>query len=199
MKKILFTILIYFNIIFGMSILGEKIVDDDTQLKLKVAIATRIANPPIIDGDLSDRAWENAKIITEFVQHEPFNLEAPTVKNVARVLYDDNYLYIAFDNFDPNPENIMARRSRRDDWEAGFGNNSDWVGIGIDSSNDDKSGYWFAVNAAEVQLDVAISGSGGHGGFDNSWNAVWDSEVLFNDNGWTVEIRLPFNIFEYSS
>ena len=169
-----------------MSILGEKIVDDDTQLKLKVAIATRIANPPIIDGDLSDRAWENAKIITEFVQHEPFNLEAPTVKNVARVLYDDNYLYIAFDNFDPNPENIMARRSRRDDWEAGFGNNSDWVGIGIDSRNDDKSGYWFAVNAAEVQLDVAISGSGGHGGFDNSWNAVWDSEVLFNDNGWTV-------------
>ena len=199
MKKILFTILIYFNIIFGMSILGEKIVDDDTQLKLKVAIATRIANPPIIDGDLSDRAWENAKIITEFVQHEPFNLEAPTVKNVARVLYDDNYLYIAFDNFDPNPENIMARRSRRDDWGAGFGNNSDWVGIGIDSRNDDKSGYWFAVNAAEVQLDVAISGSGGHGGFDNSWNAVWDSEVLFNDNGWTVEIRLPFNIFEYSS
>ena len=101
MKKILFTILIYFNVIYSMPFLGEKIIDDDTTLKLKVATAIRIANPPIIDGDLSDSAWENAKVITQFVQHEPFNLAAPTVKNEARVLYDDKYLYIAFDNFDP--------------------------------------------------------------------------------------------------
>ena len=73
-------------------------------------------------------------------------------------MYDDNFLYVAFNNFDPNPEKIMALTGKRDDWSNSFGNNSDWIGIGIDSNDDDKTGNWFAVNASGVQLDVSISG-----------------------------------------
>ena len=105
---------------------------------------------------------------------------------------------VSFNNFDPNPEKIMVRRTRRDDWRTGFDFNSDWVGIGIDSRNDDKTGYWFAVNAAEVQVDVAITGEG-YGGFDGTWNAVWYSKVSFHNDGWSAEIRIPFNVFQYSS
>ena len=123
---------------------------------------------------------------------------APTVRTEARMLYDDDYLYVAFNNFDPNPEKIMVRRTRRDDWRTGFDFNADWVGIGIDSRNDDKTGYWFAVNAAEVQVDVAITGDG-YGGFDGTWNAVWESKVAFHNDGWAAEIKIPFNVFNIVS
>ena len=151
-------------------------VDDYTQLKFKVAMATRTSVPPVIDGIVDDLSWDDAFVIDEFLQFEPYNLEATTVRTEARVLYDDKYLYIAFNNFDPNPESIMKRLARRDDWGSGFDSNSDWIGIGIDSRNDDKTGYWFAVNAAEVQVDVAIAGDG-HDDFDNTWNVVWESKV----------------------
>jgi len=54
MKKQLFTITMYFTIVFGMSPFGEKIVEDDSQLRLKVATAKRISVPPVIDGVLDD-------------------------------------------------------------------------------------------------------------------------------------------------
>ena len=172
-------------------------IEDYTKLKLRVAMATRTSEPPKIDGLTNDAAWEKAIMADEFLQFDPYNLESPTVRTEFRILYDDKYLYVAFDNFDPNPEKIMARMSRRDDWEEGFEFNSDWVGFGIDSRNDDKTGYWFAVNAAEVQVDVAISGDG-YGGFDETWNAVWDSKVALHQLGWSAEIRVPFNVFQYS-
>ena len=173
------------------------IVEDYTQLKFKSYAGSRTDIPPIIDGNIDDDAWNNATLLDDFLQFEPYNLIAPTVRTEVRVLYDDNNLYIAFINFDPNPDKIMLRRARRDDWRAGFDFNADWVGVGIDSRNDDKTGYWFAVNAAEVQLDVAISGDG-HGGFDGTWNAVWDSKVSINDEGWSAEIKIPFNVFQFS-
>ena len=197
MKKILFTIFIYFSFLFGAPYLDKKIVIDDSQLRYKVAKAERISTPPIIDGILDDNAWNQAAIVDQLVQHEPFNLHAPSVETEIRVLYDDNYLYIAFNNFAPNPENISARIGRRDDWRS-IENNSDWVGVGIDSNNDDKTGYWFTLSAAEVQLDAAMTEGRGMGGFDITWNAVWEGKTSLHEEGWSAEIKIPFNVFQFS-
>jgi hypothetical protein len=197
MKKQLFTITMYFTIVFGMSPFGEKIVEDDSQLRLKVATAKRISVPPVIDGVLDDSVWSKAIILDQLVQHQPFNLHAPSVDTKIRILYDDNYLYIGFNNLDPNPENISARLGRRDDWGS-IENNSDWVGIGFDSNDDDKTGYWFTLSAAEVQLDAAMTEGKGWGGFDITWNAVWEGKTSLHSEGWSAEIRIPFNVFQYS-
>jgi hypothetical protein len=198
MKKIFIVFLIYITILTGNPSSNSRgIVEDFTRLKYKVAMATRTENPPVIDGIIDDNAWKRAVLIDEFVQHEPYNLEAPTVKTEVRVLYDDQYIYIAFHNYDPKPEEIMGRLSRRDDWMTGFDFNGDWVGFGLDSRNDDKTGYWFAVNAAEVQVDVAISGDG-YDAFDNTWDVVWESKVTRHKDGWSAEIRVPFNVFQFS-
>ena len=83
-------------------------IEDYTKLKLRVAMATRTSEPPKIDGLTNDAAWEKAMMADEFLQFDPYNLESPTVRTEFRILYDDKYLYVAFDNFDPNPEKIMA-------------------------------------------------------------------------------------------
>ena len=103
------------------------------------------------------------------------------------LIYDDNYLYIGIYNHDPEPEKVVGLLTRRDDWMAGFATNSDWIGIGIDSNNDNKTGYWFSVNAAEIQVDMAINeGEDRRQSLNPFWNAVWDSKVSIDKNGWTA-------------
>ena len=156
----------------GLSLSNEESGDIDyTKLKFKVAKAVRISSAPKIDGIIDEVEWSNSIANESFLQQEPYNLADPTVRTESRVMYDDNFLYVAFNNFDPNPEKIMALTGKRDDWSNSFGNNSDWIGIGIDSNDDDKTGNWFAVNASGVQLDVSISGQDMRS-FDNTWNAV---------------------------
>ena len=151
-------------------------VDSDA-LRYKTMSAVRTVTPPKIDGKLDDSVWSKAIVLNDFIQYEPYNLESPSVETEVRVLYDDSFMYIAFENFDPEPSTIMDRISRRDDFEA-IEKNVDWVGFGIDSNDDDMTGNWFMLTAAGVQLDVSINESGGwRDKYDISWNAVWDGKT----------------------
>ena len=40
--------------------------------EVPVAVGTSTATPPAVDGRLDDAVWESAPVITDFVQHEPF-------------------------------------------------------------------------------------------------------------------------------
>ena len=149
--KINFSLII--SVLVGSALFAISLEVDSDALKYKSMNAVRTASPPVIDGNLDDEVWSNAVVLDDFIQYEPYNLKAPSVETEVRVLYDDDYVYIAFQNFDPDPSSIMDRMSRRDDFEA-IETNVDWVGFGIDSNNDDMTGNWFMLTAAEVQLDV---------------------------------------------
>ena len=199
MKNIFIPFLIYSTIMAGEpSSTKRGVVEDFTQLKYKVATATRTKTPPVIDGIINDEEWEQAVLIEKFLQHEPYNLELPSFKTEVRIIYDDNYLYVSFVNFDSNSEKIMKTMGRRDDWGLFYQGNSDWVGIGLDSNNDDKTGNYFAVNAAGVQLDIAVSGQDFRS-WDRTWDAVWNSEVSINKDNWSAEIRIPFSSLQYTN
>jgi|TARA_Y100000310_G_C20678021_1_gene814215 hypothetical protein len=172
---------------------------DFAKLKYKTLYALRTDHPPKIDGILDDEIWEKADVTSDFLQFFPYGLVAPSLQTDVYVMYDDNYLYIGVYNHDPEPDKIVGLLARRDDWMAGFATNSDWIGIGIDSNNDNKTGYWFSVNAAEIQVDMAINeGEDRRQSLDPFWNAVWDSKVSIDKNGWTAELRIPLEIFPYS-
>ena len=72
----------------------------------------------------------------------------------CKASFDDNALYISFNNFDSKPDKIRAPLTRRDAYMDGFNTVSDFVGFAIDSRNDDFNGKWFGVNAAGVKIDV---------------------------------------------
>ena len=167
-------------------------------LKFKSLKASRTNEAPTIDGKIDDEVWSKAEPLDDFIQFEPYNLSPASVKTEVRVLYDDNNIYIAFENFDPDPTSIMTRMNRRDDYEQ-IDKNTDWVGFGFDSNNDDLTGNWFMLTAAGVQLDVSINETRGfRSAYDISWNAVWDGETSIHSKGWSAEIRIPFNVFKFS-
>ena len=165
-------------------------------LRFKMATAVRCSEAPIIDGDLDDDAWNSALPVDEFFQIDPLELAPPSEKTIAKVLYDDESLYISFRSYDSQPERIKRALVRRDNWMEGFNSNADWVGFSIDSRNDDYNGYFFAVNASGVKIDVSISG---HEEYDPGWDAVWDVAIQINPDGWTAEFGLPFAMFQFDN
>jgi hypothetical protein len=85
--------------------------------------ATRLGAAAIrLDGDLSDPAWREAGVITEFRQREPTEGAAPTHRTEARVVYDDVAIYVGVRAFDSEPDRILAFLTRRDTDSA-----SDWI------------------------------------------------------------------------
>ena len=165
-------------------------------LRYKVAFATRCESPPKIDGILSDQSWGNAIPIEDFLQIEPIEFAQASENTVVKILFDDNALYLSFENFDSQPNKIRAPLTRRDAYMDGFNNAADFVGFAIDSKNDDYNGKWFGVNAAGVKIDVNVSGQED---YDRSWNAVWDASVSKNGSGWVAEVKVPFSVFQYDN
>ena len=165
-------------------------------LKYKITYATRCIESPSIDGKLDDEVWNMAIPQSEFFQLEPIEFGLPSEKTVVRVLYDDHALYISFENFDSEPNKIRKPLTRRDAYMDGFASSADYVGFAIDSKNDDYNGKWFGVNAAGVKIDVNVSGNED---YDRSWDAVWDAAVNITDIGYTVEVMVPFSVFQFEN
>ena len=187
--------------LFFVSILFESVyaqeIDPD-QLRLKEIYAARVQTPPVLDGLLDDEVWKNVVPESDFLQWRPYNLKPPAEKTEVRLVYDDNYIYVGVNCLTSKPEKIVGRLGRRDSWQESFGEKSDWVVVAFDSNNDDRTGHHFFVNTVGSRLDVAFSG-GGKGGFDSSWDAVWDFKSALHENGWSIEYRFPFSIFSFEA
>lgn len=155
-----------------------------------------------IDGDLNDAAWQNAPVISDFVQYEPLEGRESNFKTEVRVIFGKDDLFIGAMLHDARG-NIENNLGRRDEY-----NRADWFLVSIDSYFSGKTAFTFGVNAAGVQLDglqddgKKVSSSEINPllppGLDVSWDAIWASEVRITDDGWTVEMRIPYNMLRYS-
>tara|TARA_Y100000588_G_scaffold389585_1_gene492648 strand:- start:58715 stop:61105 length:2391 start_codon:yes stop_codon:yes gene_type:complete len=171
---------------------------EPNQLRFREMVATRTNTPPTIDGIIDDEVWESATIENGFLQFEPYNLAEPSERTEVRLIYDNSYIYIAVNNYDSKPEKIKGRLSRKDRWMEAFETHSDWLGVAFDSNNDDRTGYWFAVNPLGSRMDVFISGESIEE-FNSSWDVVWNFEVVIHDSGWSVEMQIPTSVFQFDA
>ncbi|WP_420126542.1 DUF5916 domain-containing protein [Longimicrobium sp.] len=148
--------------------------------------AARVQGDMRIDGRLDEAAWQQAQPATEFTQSYPQAGAAPTVRTEARVLYDDENVYVGVRMLDASPDSIAAPLARRD----ASGVYSDWLHVIIDSRHDRRSGFRFSVNPRGVQRDVYHFDDGNE---DASWDAVWNVAAAVDSAGWTAEYRIPLS------
>jgi hypothetical protein len=159
---------------------------------LPVLQAIRVqGSPPVIDGDLSDPVWRTAPVATDFVQMRPREGEPGTERTEARVLYDDDALYLAIRAWDSEPDAIAAQLTRRDE-----GSYSDRVHVIVDSYHDRRTAFHFAVNPLGVKLDLYRFNDSEE---DPGWDAVWDVATRIDDEGWTAEFRIPLSQLRFSA
>jgi hypothetical protein len=160
-------------------------------LTQKTLTAFKTVQAPVIDGMLDDTVWSKAPVATDFIQNSPKFGQPSSVKSDVRILYDNNAIYIGAHLYD-NPALIRKQLTTRDGEQL---QDADYFSVFFDTYNDKQNGFQFLVTPANVQtdtkLDASASASWGDYG-DRSWDAVWQSHTSIVEDGWIVEMRIPY-------
>ena len=173
--------------------------DISAQIPRREIQASRIQTPPKINGLLHDEAWQQVEAATDFYQYKPFNDRKASFKTDVYVTYDNNAIYIAAKMHDPFPDSILTELGVRD---ADMDMNADKFSIDISPFNDGVNGFTFLVSASGVQTDINRSsrsrrGFGRNSRGDYNWDAVWDSHVTIDSEGWNVEMEIPYTALRF--
>nr|MBA2746901.1 carbohydrate binding family 9 domain-containing protein [Flavisolibacter sp.] len=144
-----------------------------------------------IDGNLDDAAWAQAPVATGFVQNFPSFGNTASTRTEVRILYDNNAIYIGAHLYD-DPSKIRKQFTARDGEQR---QDVDFFAVFLDTYNDQQNGFMFLVTSKNVQSDSKLNqnsnaSSGDFG--DKSWDAVWESNTRITENGWTVEMKIPY-------
>ena len=156
--------------------------------------ATQVSDPDIqIDGRLDEPIWQQAAVLNDFTQYEPVEGIPATQPTEVLVLYSSEAIYFGIRAFDSEPELILGRLGERD--RVVFGD--DWVRIMLDTFDDQRRAYVFYVNPLGLQTDgLWIEGirtrPGSNVSIDFNPDFIWESDGRITDEGWFVEIKIPY-------
>jgi hypothetical protein len=159
--------------------------------KRKYTTQRLAGNAVKLDGIPNEAAWDVVPWSDDFIQHQPTENIPPTEQSHFKILYDDKYLYIAYQCLDSKPETIEKRLGRRDEFPG------DWIEVNIDSYHDLRTAFSFTVSASGVRGDEAVSLNGNY--WDSNWNPIWFAKTHTDASGWTAEIKIPFSQLRYGN
>ncbi len=158
----------------------------------------RAADAPDIDGALSDPAWADAPWTDDFVDIEGPARPAPRFRTRAKMLWDDECLYVAAEMDEPDVWATLLERDsviyRDNDFE-----------VFIDPDGDTHEYYELEVNALGTEWDLLLMKPYRDGGpAVNAWDiaglrtGVSVAGTLNRpgdtDGGWSVEIAIPWAV-----
>jgi len=163
------------------------------QVPKRTYLTQRIEGGKVIklDGIPDEDAWNAVPWSEDFIQHQPLENTAPYQQTHFKILYDNKYLYIAYQVLDSAPDSIVQRMGRRDDFPG------DWVEVNIDSHHDLRTGFSFTISASGVRGDEAISSNGDN--WDANWNPIWYAKTHIGTQGWSAELKIPFSQLRYGN
>ena len=157
---------------------------------------TRFNNPPKIDGIINDVQWNGLEPATGFERWMPNNgqKEREGYESFIYLGYDDTGIYIAGKFNDPNPSLIPLEFSQRDDiWEV----NADSFWLSINTNDDNLNDQGFQVTSAGTLGDTYTSGEFS----EDDWNfdTVFEAKVSIDENGWNMEMKIPYSALRFPS
>jgi len=153
--------------------------------------AVRISTPIVLDGILDEAAWEEAEVITGFIQSMPDAGAPATEQTVVRVVYDDKRLYVGALMLDSEPQGIIHQFLEQD-FET---HDDDVFAVTLDTFLDRRDSFMFLINPNGAVKDGQT--------FDNSrttnlaWEGVIEVETTIHQEGWTVELAIPFTTLRF--
>jgi len=152
--------------------------------------AERASGKIVIDGDLSDPGWAGIVPIESWWETNPGDNVPPPVANRARIAYDGEFLYAAFEFDEDDPATVRAPLGDRDNVPS----STDYGGLILDPRGDGKFAQMFLANARGIQYDAISSDDSGE---DSSPDFFWESAGRITERGWQLEIRIPFSSIRY--
>jgi len=154
--------------------------------------------PILIDGLPDDAAWNAAPWTTDFVDIQDGAKPKPRFRTRAKLLWDDDYLYIAAELEEPH---VWATLTQHD---SVIFQDPDFE-VFIDPKGETQPYYEFEMNALNTSWDLMMDKPYmDQGRANNSWDipglktAVHVNGTLNDpgdtDRGWTLEIAFPWKV-----
>lgn len=153
--------------------------------------ASRLEAPLTLDGRLDEPVYTRIAPLTDFLQQEPREGQPATEKTEAWILFDDTNLYIAARNWNSHPEREVANEMRRDNGNILGNDNFTFV---IDTFHDRRNGYLFQTNPLGALRDMTVTDDQQN----SAWNGIWYVKTSKFDQGWTLEVAIPFKTLRYN-
>ncbi len=152
-----------------------------------------------LDGRLDETIWSKAALLTQFTSYNPVDGRPGQDSTEVRIWYASEAIYVGVRAW-AQPGTVRATLAERDRIV-----NDDWIAIHFDTFNDRRRAFTFAVNPLGVQADgMRSEQSAGPGlsraslaAVDLSQDYVWQSAGQLLDDGFTVEMRIPFKSIRF--
>ena len=159
--------------------------------------ATKSVSIPVLSGNvtingvLDEDTWSQAVLIEDLHQVFPEEYVSPSQPTQVRVFYTENALYIGALMLESDADQITDRVLRQ-----GQSLSSDDVfAVILDPYLDRRNGYRFEVNPNGVRWEglfqniIEVEGN---------WQGVWEARAQRNAEGWSAEIRIPFQSLSFN-
>ena len=185
-----FHLLVFANFIFSFGFA-------QTQMEVPSSYSIfKTATAPTIDGTIERKEWATANWTSNFSDILGRKNPKPPLDTRCKMLWDDQYLYIAAELVEPD---IWATLVNRD---AIVYNDLDFE-VFLDPNNDGEQYVEIEINALGTVMDLLMSKPYKKGGrFDLGWNAEGMKTAVkiygtINNNAdrdkkWTVEMAIPY-------
>jgi hypothetical protein len=164
-------------------------VSTGQKVERKRLVARKVKNNAIkVDGKLDEKDWKDAPSTGAFVR--TMDGQPAEQESVAKVLWDDKFLYVAFDVKDAD---VWTTLDKHDDklWTQ------EAVELFIDPVGDGKQYVELQVNPKNTTFDSYLPGYRKN---QNDWDAKMKTAVKVDgtldnradtDKGWVVEMAIP--------
>ena len=158
-------------------------------------VAHKLTGPIKIDGVLDEKDWENASWTAPFEDISGKGFATPKYKTTAKILWDDDYVYIGAELEEPDIQAHLTQRDTIIYYDNDFE-------IFIDPEGDGKDYFEIELNARNVVFDLMLDRPYRVGGeFFTQWNCPGMKSAVHlkgtlnfskdQDRGWTVEVAIP--------
>lgn len=145
-----------------------------------------------VDGWLDEADWARADSITALYMVEPVVNGTPSFQTVVRILLTSKNIYLGIICRDDQPDGIVAFSKARDSELE----DEDYLKVILDTYQDGRSGYIFAINPFAARYDALVSNNGESE--NPNWDGAWDAQTRIGADFWSAEIRIPVSTLTYN-
>ncbi|MGB9876942.1 MAG: sugar-binding protein [bacterium] len=167
-------------------LLPPEMADISREVPLPVVSIPKLASSPKIDGNIGEKEWADASIVSAFFDSETGKPMPQNIGTKAYLGYDDEALYVGF-LCEGETKRIKAERWDRD-------SDGVWQGEGVEvflASGDEPTRYThIIVNAVGSILDEIV--------FDRSWNPQIQLGTRVEKDKWSLEMRIPWSVLPFA-
>jgi len=147
------------------------------------------SEPINFDGFVNAQEWANFPSYDISYEIDPGNNTPSFYNTKAYVAYSKTHMYVGFNAEVPKDQLRSSIRNRDEAFE------DDHVMICVDTFGDGRNMICIGSNANGSQLDMKFTSHDG----DSSFDVIYDNKAQISDNGYQVEMKIPFSTFQFKN